>query len=398
MMGSWRIRAYRLSYPVLLVLWTGLLAGPARGAERRELHLEGYLKNLWQYSASALEPRPYFLNTTRARLTSDASYSLLRLHLDYDHEVLAGSYFRTREYRAFGLAEPDSWLTMEQTISTGDTYLWRHRLYRGWLGVEGERGALRFGRQRISWGTGKLWNPTDLLNPFQPTSVERDERRGVDAAYARLPLGELSQAELAWAPRDRFAQHALLARARSHAGAFDLSVMGGKTDRSTGSWVAGGDFAGDLLGGAVHGEWSYTDPKVRTGYWRGLIGYEYSFSSDAGWGLKDLALLGEYFHNGGGEADRRRYNPGLLLGGRETLLGRDYLGGTLTKDLHPLLKLELFALANLRDGSALFAPSLQWSALEDLYLTAGFQRFGGAKSAEFGRLPNLGYLQAQFFF
>ncbi len=359
----------------------------------------GYLKDLWRYSHSALEDRPYFLNIARARATVDAGAAVFKAHVDYDHEVLSGSWLRTRDHRLFGLGEPPAWLRLEQALSSGDTSRWRHRLHRGWAGLETDDAALRFGRQRVAWGTGKLWNPTDILNPYQPTSLERDERRGVDAAYWRQGLGSLTQAELVYAPQDRWPQSALLGRARSNWSAFDVSLLGGKTAASTGSWVVGGDFAGDLGGGSLHGEWSYTDPRTRAPYWKGLLGYEYTFSSEpsVGW-LRDAYVVVDYLHSGSGAADPSRYDLGAVLSGREVTLARHYAGLLFTKDLHPLLKLELAALANLDDRSHFLAPSLQWNALKDLYLSAGMHRTGGSRLTEFGRSPNTAFLQAQWYF
>src|ERR1044071_6867726 len=94
-----------------------ILASPAAAGEKA-VQASGYLKELWQYSSSAFDGRPYFLNTDRARLTLDAQQSFLKAHVDYDHEVLAGSWFRTAEFRGFGLGEPPAWLLMDQTIST----------------------------------------------------------------------------------------------------------------------------------------------------------------------------------------------------------------------------------------------------------------------------------------
>lgn len=372
-----------------------LLAAPARA----EIKASGYLKDLWQYSHSAFEDRPYYLNTTRARLSLEAKAAILRASVDYDHEVLAGSYFRTLEYRRFGLEGPATWLDMEQTLSTGTTNSWRHRLYRGWVGVETEKTLLRFGRQRMAWGTGKLWNPTDVLNAYQPTSLERDERRGVDAAYLRRELGDLSQAELAYAPQDRWPQSAVLARLKTNWKGYDLSAMGGKTAASTGSWIMGGDFAGNLWEGSFHGEWSYTQPSpVRTPYFRGVLGYEYTFPSETRLApLKDAALVLEYYYNGAGAVDPARYDLAALLGGRETTVGRHEVGLTFSSDLHPLLKLELAVLANAADKSHFFSPSLQWNALDDLYLTGGWQRFSGGRLSEYGRQPNIAFLQAQYY-
>ena len=377
---------------VLLLL---ALTAPARAA----VTTSGYLKDVWQTSYSALEDRPYVLNTARARATLEATGFFFKAHVDYDHEVLGGNYFRTREYRLFGVSAPETWLTMDQTISTGDTVLWRHRLYRGWVGLETERTTLRFGRQRVAWGTGKLWNPTDILNAYNPMSVERDERHGVDAFYLRQGLGDLSQAELAYAPQDRWPASALLARGKTNWKGFDFALMGGKAAASTSSWILGGDFAGSAGDSSLHGEWSYVELKTRAPYWKGLIGWEYTFPTDAKWRwLKDASLLAEYLHSGSGESDRRRYNLAAVLTGREVTLAQDYGGLTYSQDVHPLLKLEIVSLSNLDDGSHFFGPSLQWNALDDLYLTVGFQRFGGSRSTEYGRQPNLTYLQGQYFF
>jgi len=386
--------------------WGLCLLWAAAGVQARELRtgpvrLEaaGYLKELWQGSHSALDGRAYFLNIDRARLTVDAQASVFKAHLDYDQEVLAGSYFRTSEYRLFGLAEPGSWLDLEQTIADSATSLWRQRLYRGWAGLETGATALRFGRQRVAWGTGKLWNPTDVLNPTRPTAVEREERGGVDALTLRQGAGELSQAELAYAPQSRWPDSALLARLKSNWEGTDVSVMGGKVAGSTASWMMGGDFARGLWDGALHGEWSYSAAEGPRPYWRADLGYEYSFGSEPAlrW-LKDAALLVEVYRNGRGTVRRGDYQRGLLATGREVSLAKDYAGATFSKDLHPLLKAEAVLIVNLDDGSQFFAPDLQWNALPDLTLTLGWQRFGAAKSTEFGFLANLLYFQAQYFF
>ncbi|HAM36300.1 MAG TPA: hypothetical protein DEB40_05710 [Elusimicrobia bacterium] len=385
---------------ILLLL---LAAVPARAREfaagPSRLEASGYLKELWDYSRSPIDGRPFFLNTSRARLTLEAKSSIFRAHVDYDHEVLAGSFFRTAEHRLFGLAEPDAWLDLDSDVDASATSLWRHRLYRGWGGVESEDAALRFGRQRVAWGTGKLWNPTDVLNPYQPAALEREERRGVDALTLRQGLGELSQAELAYAPHKDWIRSAVLTRGKSHWRDCDFSLMGGKVAGSTGSWIAGGDFAGDFAQGSLHGEWSYTDPRSSRTFWRASLGYEYSFGSEprARW-LKDSTALIEYYHNGQGSAHPDGYDRAALLAGRSVALARDYAGATFSKDLHPLLKLEGILIANLGDSSHFLAPSLQYNALPDLYLCAGWQRFGAGRDTEYGRQPNLVFLQAQYFF
>lgn len=380
----------------LLWLLPALLAS---GAEAASLEASGYAKSLLRSARSPLTRSYYWSDLNRARLTLDAKAAAVRVHVDYDNEWLAGSYLRSGDYARFGFGDVPAYLDMEQTLSSGTDVYWRHRLYRGWAELSAGDGVLRFGRQRIAWGTGKLWNPTDLLNPYSPTALEREERAGVDAAYWRQGLGRLGQAEAAYTLADRWPQSDLLVRLRGNAFGTDVSVLGGKAAASTASWAAGGDFAADVFGGSLHGEVLYSDLKTRAPFWKGLLGYDYEFGASPPWRpLKDLWLLFEYHGNGQGSADPARYQPAALLSGRQVSLARDYLGLGLRKTLHPLLRLEFYAVANLDDGSKALMPSLDWNALGDLHLSIGWQRFGGGPTSEFGRQPNASYLQAQLFF
>ncbi|MBI5884297.1 MAG: hypothetical protein HZB91_14470 [Elusimicrobia bacterium] len=394
---------------LLLLTW----AAPAWPQEARPSEAgpswsaSGYLKNLWQYSASSIDRRPFFLNVARERLSLDAAWSALKAHAEYDHEQIAGSYLRTREYRLFGLAEPPRFLDTDLAISTADTVVWRQRLHRWWAAVETEDTLVRLGRQRVTWGTGKFFSPTDILNPHSPFSAEKDERPGTDALYLRRSLGDLSQAELAWAPEDRWTGHSLLGRVRTNLRSFDLALMGGKTASrppaspapSPGSWILGGDAAGSLWDGTVRGEWAYSDPGMGRPYWKLCVGWDYSFGSDARFpGLKDLSLMLEYFHDGSGTVHSTRYDTLRVLSGRGLTLAKDYASLGFTKDLHPLVKLDMTLIVNLDDASSHAATSLTWDAGRNLFLTAGIQRLSGTRHTEFGRRANLGYLQTQWYF
>ncbi len=372
-----------------------LLAAPASAGVKAG----GYLKDFWQYSHSALDGRAYNLNTVRARLTVDADKGPLKFHTDLDAQVAAGSFFRTTEFRLFGYAPPKPWLDMEHTVSTGTTNGFGIGAYRAWIGVEDDRGVLRAGRQRIAWGSGKLWNPTDVLNPYDPTTVERDERRGVDALYARAGVGALGQAELVWAPHDSWIDHSLLARGRANWEGWDAALMGGKVPGSTASFVVGGDFAGAVLNGTFHGEVARFDPGVSAPYWKAGLGYDYNFASDTRWTwLKDSAFVFEVYHAGNGRRDPRRYDFAALRAGREQGVAQNYAGATFSKDLHTLVRFECAAVVNADDKSTLAYPSLAWNAVPDLWLTAAWRRFGGDKLSEFGSQPNQVVVMAQYWF
>lgn len=391
----------------LLMLCAG--AADARGAG---FEAAGYLKNLYHYTRARTTRAPYWSDLSRARVRLDAKLPLapganewapprhsLRAHVEYDHEISAGTFLKSRDYQLAGFGEPPTHFRMEQRVSSGTDGYWRHRLYRGWVELASFDAHLRFGRQRIAWGTGKLWNPTDFLNPYTPTSLERDERRGVDAVYLRRGAGTYGQGEAVYVIGGRWSETDLVGRARGHIGQIDASLSGGKVAGSTGSWTVGGDVAADVGGGSLHGEWSRTDLILRDPFWKVMAGYEYTFPADPAWApLKDMWIVGEYFHNGSGESAPRRYDRGPLLSGREVTLGRDYVGLGLTKDMHPLVKVELYAIANLNDRSHFFNPSISWNARRNLHLLGGWQRFGGKLLSEYGPIANVTYAQVQYFF
>lgn len=378
-----------------------LLALPAAAG----VGVDGSLKTLYSYSRSPLTRRQHWADLNRARLSLKAATPeteggfALRAEADYDHELRLGSQLNSPESRTFGLAEPDSFLTMDQTVSSGTDHSWRHRLYRGWVEAEAGGFKARFGRQRVAWGTGKIWNPVDVLNPYQPTTLEREERLGVDALSVRRGLGQTGSAEAVWALGRGWMDTDLLGRFKAGLAGAELGLLGGHVAGSTASWLMGGELAWDVRGGTLHGELSYTDLETRTPFWRGVLGYEYGFTADPPWApLKDLWFNVEWFHNGRGADDPARYATSLLRQGREVALGRDYGGLAVKKDLHPLLYMELSYLRNLRDASHFLSPSVNWNPVGDLHVFSGYQRFGGRPVTEFARQPDVFYAGAQFFF
>lgn len=49
---------------------------------------------------------------------------------------------------------------------------------------------LTLGKQRVAWGTGYIWNPTDVFNPFTLSfAVREEQKQAVEAVRAEFPLG-----------------------------------------------------------------------------------------------------------------------------------------------------------------------------------------------------------------
>ena len=169
-------------------------------AQPQPLELTGSLKSVYLRSkASTGEDFALSLNRLRVEAKGDLAPGLA-VDLQYDNEVLLGSYLDTAEFRALkDRPPPQYWRADANYVERGEVY-GRHRLYRAAVTLTRGNVDLKLGRQRIAWGTGRFWSPLDILNPVNPLALEREERVGVDAALLEAQLGPLSRASLVVAP------------------------------------------------------------------------------------------------------------------------------------------------------------------------------------------------------
>jgi len=243
------------------------------------------------------------------------------------------------------------------------------------------KGELVVGRQVLSWGTGRFWNPTDLLSPFAPTDVDREVRHGVDAVRYSMPLGKTSLLDLLYLPQKEGWAQGGVARVQANARGFDVSVSAAKYVSDV---VFGADTAGDIGPLGVHAEAAYTlglanlggpgDVEIDERFVRAVAGVDYRPA--------DTWTLGaEYYFNGLG-ARRPGGYAGVLRGERARRgevfgAGRHYLGLSAANQATPLLTLQLLLLANLADPSALAIPVAEyWAAQKVLVRVGGYVPVG----------------------
>ncbi|MDX1741774.1 MAG: hypothetical protein R3178_10785, partial [Rhodothermales bacterium] len=241
------------------------------------------------------------------------------------------------------------------------------------------------GRQRIAWGTGFAWNPTDLLNPYNPAAIELDEKAGIDALHVSAATGDFSHVEFAFAPASDRENVSAAGRVTSHWGEYDISAMGGYFRED---WVVGGDFAGYVGDAGLRGEAALTIPEEGDAYIRFTLTVDRSFQGD-------VYAFAEFYLNGQGTTDKSDYDFGRLLTGRVFNVARDYLALSATKAITPLFAGGIYGLVNIDDQSALIGPSFSYSLRQDLEIGAAVYLFAGKNDTEFGRQENayFGYLQ-----
>lgn len=356
-----------------------------------EIELSGYYKNLFINSKT----QPLFgvtesylldINRFRLKLAGELSESVA-FDIQYDNEVFLGNYLDTAEFLSLlKNRQPDAYFDLDSRYIENKNGYGIHRLYRAYADLSLSGVDLRFGRQRIAWGTAMLWNPMDILNPFNPVQLERQEREGVDAILMDWDYNALSRVSLVYVKLQRSESKAV--RWRSNQKGFDLSLMAGRFRENT---VVGFDFAGQIGEIGVRGEITQTDSANARGFTRAVIGADYTF-------VNTLSFNIEIYYNGQGVADPADYEFSRRLTGEMQSLARRYLGGFLGYDITPLLQWRSYLIINLDDDSVFFAPNLLYSLTDNVEVSVGVQAFNGGVETEYGLLENLYFVQLQWFF
>lgn len=250
---------------------------------------------------------------------------------------------------------------------------------------------LTLGRQRINWGVGRVWQPTDRFHPINPANYVKIEKTGADAFSLKYFFGLFTDAEFVVNFRKEIKDYNYGLRIRTNFSPFTSSLILGYFDREPN---AGFDISGNIGDAGVRAEGIYVYNKEHpdSSYVRLIVGADNQFTST-------IYALIEFQYNGEGSTCKYCYDFMKVLTGQMMNTGVYYLAGTLNWQLHPLLTFSFNVMQNINDGSGYVSPILMWSALENLSVNAGGMFAYGSERTEFWYYPKTSvYLTAQFFF
>ncbi len=261
-----------------------------------------------------------------------------------------------------------------------------------------EKFDLIIGKQRLAWGSGYAFNPTDVFNPPDFTDP-RGEREGVSAVRLTVPLGKVSEVMLVGAqkaaepvydsgtgkwttPSDKAEDGEYAVLAKTNFADYDLSLIAidlGKDE----SEKLGGSVSGELFGLGVWLEGAYTFPEDekkeianKNNYPQVVAGLDYTFQNG-------LYLLGEYYRNEQGAWSYKDYQWARLRRGEITNPGRDYLFNDFEYDVTDLTKIVFSSLLNVNDSSFFFHPQINYNIYSDTTISGGMYGFYGPVGSEF---------------
>jgi hypothetical protein len=273
------------------------------------------------------------------------------------------------------------------------------------------------GRQAISWGSARVVNPTDVIVPFMFNDLDIEDRVGVDAVRARIPVGMLSEIDAGYAFGDkfRFAESAPFLRTKLYYWKTDITLIAVGFRRNL---LTGFDFTRAIGGAGFWFESAYVfagafDKNLRDpgeDYLRASIGADYS--------LRDgTYLFVEYHFNQAGSCDPDRYLDRLqsvaYREGAVYLMGRHYLIPGVTYQFTPLIILTGETMVNLSGPSVFLLPKVDYNIAENIYLSGGIYlgvgqnpRFASDSAtgpeihlrSEFGAYPDMFFTSFRVYF
>ncbi len=326
-------------------------------------------------------------NLTRLRISPELNFSdALTIHMDLDNELITGNYLKSSEFNLYWIKPYDEYndfLHTTREITYTDGYYNRAKIHRAY--AKGALGDFTFsaGRQQFRFGSGRLWNPLDILNPINPISFEgASEQKGTDGASAEYFINEKTvitavigqnRTNDAFDESFKKSNTNAIGRFKTNISIAEIALLAGTLpDRE----ACGGDISLIVFGGTLRGSALFTREKSIKNTVIASGGFEYNFSMG-------LYFLIEYFYNSASlNAEPKlfyAYGSYLaygfddatfrLLSNRFLTYNSHYAALALGYDITPLLRMEFFTICDFEARYILLNPSVKYNLHQDIDLS-----------------------------
>ena len=368
-------------------------------ADNTEFFLGGYIKNINLYALyndgqmldeprlkkPELDTRLIGSDLNRLRLESELNFgSYWHSEIWLDTELQQGLISSSQDIvDAEQRGRTNAWSNLTWTLSKGHGYHLQQLFPRALVTLETDQWTATIGRQRITWGTGFVWNPTDLLNPTDPLAVERAEKGGINAFYVARAIGDLSQIEVVLAEDDQRRSGPMYLSAATRVSGnlfnYDFSVLYGRFGKNH---TFGGDFAGYLGNAGFRGELAYTltgGALSASDTVRAILNADYNFPYDI-YTLVEFHLLAQ---------------PHQRL---STTSPQLQMAAMVSKSITPLFAANLFVLFNADDRSMVVGPTFTFVPNDNIEFMLGSYLFAGDEESLYGPMPRIGFTSIAYHF
>ena len=361
------------------------------------------------YGLLGIEEKEYFsfsnssrislITTPVEQLTIEAAYSVLPSVSELDASLFSFNSPSVEKYRIADL--PDN-ITEYDNGGIGEN------LDRLVFQIRTPFADMTLGRQAISFGSARFFNPTDVFSPFSYQDLNKEEKAGVDAVRIQIPIGEMSEIDAGYIFGEYadWKKSAAFLKGRFDIKGTEISVIAMEYRTHL---MAGLNISSNIKGAGVWFEGAYTFARLLDDYdndedfFRISAGAEYYFTGD-------FYIFGEYHYSYAGTLESREYilnsfeNKTAYQDSGVYLLGEHYFAPGLNWQVHPLVNLSLQVLLNCSDPSAMIIPKISWSVDDNLMLDLGATINAGRRisskglNSEFGSYPDSYYLSMRMYF
>jgi len=357
--------------------------------------LGGYYKNLFIYRekdefykeiTSPPEQKKMISDLNRFRVSPEVNCNeSFTFYSDIDIETVNSNYNKTVEFDNYWReSDYNDFIRLSRVLADNKNLYCRSEFQNIYVKMTAGSFTGTAGRQQVRFGSSRLWNPLDLMNPLSPVSVEgAAEQKGTDAVRLDWYPGESTEITGVVSPGredDSFNNSGLrsgnyITRFQSGVKEFDAAALAGYTSKRKNF---GADFSAEINDGLLTGVFLYSFPDNGGKYYQCGSGYEYTFAPG-------IYLLAEYFYN---SLPVNRDNELLsavyhyaaygidntncyILSNRIITYNSHYLSAAAGYDFFPLLRGELFSIYDFQGRGLFLNASLKLNAMKNLDLSAG---------------------------
>ncbi|MDA1132234.1 MAG: hypothetical protein O2905_03310 [Proteobacteria bacterium] len=295
----------------------------------------------------------------------------------YDNDILAGGLVKSPSFPALIQVPQPTYFDLHRQVTSTGVSRWTHSVSRASVAWETDRGRIIVGRQRVAWGSGRIWNPTDRFNPASPTGIDAGGKTGSDSILVERFAGAFGALQLVAAPGRgvNSVSRKLAVRWRDTIGETDYALLAGRIGDEA---IAGLDLATNVPTGGLHLEATAGWPKTESRYVQYAAGYDTPWQP----GFLDNAItLGiEYFRNTAATGRA----PAALATDRLQSRRRHLVALSAGYDLAFLWRAAATALLDTEAGSRVVIPSVTWSASQNVDIQFLAQFYQGGPDSEYG--------------
>jgi len=253
-----------------------------------------------------------------------------------------------------------------------------------------QRFVLKLGRQAVTWGSGMVFRPSDIIAPFAPNAIDTAYKPGADMAYAQILFDNGNDVEAVFVPRRAVAggpmvwgQSTLALRSTLLLGDFDGTALLAQDHGDTLVNLGLGGPVGGAAWNIELGQWFLADGSTP-------LNILANISNSGTIGEMNITYFAEYFHNGFGVdtatpldalpaslADR-------LATGQLFNVGQDFLALGAQLSVSAAVTVSPSVITSLNDGSVFATVYAGVSVSDNLDITLYGNKGFGPNGTEFG--------------